>query len=1181
MMDRSAFRGLLICLALSGISGLIYEVAWVRSLELIFGATSFAVATVLASFMGGLAAGSFLAGRLAPRLERHHPLRVYAAFEILIAAVALVIPLSFRALVPLYQTVAGSIHASFAIVSLIRFLLCAAVLTIPTALMGATLPVVSRFAARHEGQEAARRVGVLYAVNTMGAVCGCAAAGFFLLPTLGLLGTQWFAVALNLMSAAGAAWIAARAPLEAAGEGTCAPQGGAPRAATLQAAAPREASLQVPPPRGAALLIGFYAVSGGVSMLYEVAWSRYLVLVLGSSTYSYTVMLTTFLIGLTIGAALGARLLRQSPDPIISVALCQLLVAVTVFLGLFTAGELPYLYHLLHDRLHPTAGMLLGIQLVMAGGVMILPTIGLGAMFPLTLGGLGLTGAGAQRLVARAYAWNTTGAIVGSILSGFWLVPAIGSRDVLLAGIAINALLALIGLAALRPGVVPRAQQLLLALLVVLFLGNLFVSTPTWRADVMSSGIFRYADRYRGLDRAAFLDLLRRSHGDVLFFDEGLTCTVTVFRTTQSLTLMVNGKPDASVPPDLADPAPSGRAIPQGDLPTQVLVGELPLLLAHRRDDVLVVGLGSGVTLGSILRHPVRRVDCLELEPAVVAGSRFFDAQSGAPIDDPRVHLVVNDARNDLLVRDATYDVIVSEPSNPWIPGAASLFTRDFFEIAARRLRPDGLFCQWIQLYELWPQDVQTMLRSFMAVFPAVQMYRVGFDAILIGANSEIKVPVRQLLERGTAQVRADLHRVGVDSPEELLAHFWIGGDELRRAVPPGPLNTDDNMRIEFAAPLRMLSRDPDRLERQKRELGAMFAGHATGVVPGLVFPDGGAAGGAGGGAAGDAVASGFLTRMGRAALQLGFADEAAHAAEQALLVRRNPEAAGVRAEALAAAGHAGEAARARDDAEREFPRDKPLRSALLEMSGRAGDKAALRRNAEAILAIDPGDPLSRAALAAVLAGEGDTGGALRLMEPLMPMFGEASAGAGLETTDEHDLPSGAGRLFGRLLCQAGRCREAVVPLRAHLGRHPDDPEALSLLAKALRAAGDEAGATALDRRLSPHAADEAAARLAEAAAAYQAGRFAAARETLLVARDYAPDHEAIALLLARALRRLDDRPAAIASLEALLAAHPERAWALGYLGQLLGESGRADQAGAVALRYRALTGDDWTRIPD
>jgi thioredoxin-like negative regulator of GroEL len=705
----------------------------------------------------------------------------------------------------------------------------------------------------------------------------------------------------------------------------------------------------------------------------------------------------------------------------------------------------------------------------------------------------------------------------------------------------------------------------------------------------MSSGIFRYADRYRGLDRAAFLDLLRRSHGDVFFFDEGLTCTVTVFRTTQSLTLMVNGKPDASVPPDLAEPVPSGRAIPQGDLPTQVLVGELPLLLAHRRDDVLVVGLGSGVTLGSILRHPVRRVDCLELEPAVVAGSRFFDAQSSAPLDDPRVRLVVNDARNDLLVRSATYDVIVSEPSNPWIPGAASLFTRDFFEIAARRLRPDGLFCQWIQLYELWPQDVQTMLRSFMAVFPAVQMYRVGFDAILIGANSEIKVPVRQLLERGTAPVRSDLHRIGIDSPEELLAHFWIGGDELRRAVPPGPLNTDDNMRIEFAAPLRMLSRDPDRLERQKRALGGMFAGRATGVVPGLEFPDGsagrgpdgGTRGGAGGSPAADAAASGFLTRMGKAALQLGFAEEAAHAAEQALLLRRDPEAAGVRAEALAAAGHAGEAAKARDDAEREFPHDKNLRSALLEMSGRAGDRAALRRHAEAVLAIDPADPLARAALAAVRAGEGDTGGALRLMEPLMPIFGEASAGAGLDTTDEHDLPSGAGRLFGRLLCQAGRCREAVVPLRAHLSRQPEDREALTLLAKALRAAGDEAGATALDRRLSPNAADEAAARLAEAAGAYEAGRFAAARDALLVARDYAPDHEAIALLLARALRRLDDRPAAIASLEALLGPHPERAWALGYLGQLLSESGRAGEAGAVAMRYRALTGDDWTPIPD
>ncbi|HKQ98545.1 MAG TPA: hypothetical protein VJV75_11775, partial [Candidatus Polarisedimenticolia bacterium] len=407
MTERGAYRALLVCLLLSGMSGLVYEVVWVRSLELIFGATTFAVATVLASFMGGLAAGSALAGVWAPRLERRHPLTVYAAFEVGIAAVALLIPLLFKLLIPVVQSATSAFAGSFALFSLVRFLVCASVLLVPTALMGATLPVVSRFAAsmagagpggdaEAEARDAARRIGMLFAINTAGAVAGCAAAGLLLMPWLGLHGTSLVAVGLNLAAAAGAFAIARRARF--AGEPT-APD-------TLEVAS---ANGRAPAANGL-FLVGAYAVSGAVAMLFEVAWSRFLVLVLGSSTYSYTIMLTTFLVGLTAGAWLGTRLLRPGSDPVLGIGLCQLLVAVTTFLGLLLAGELPYLYHLIHDAFDPRPRTLLLVQMLLSGAVMILPTLGLGAMFPLTMGGLGLAGARAPRLVARAYAWNTAGA---------------------------------------------------------------------------------------------------------------------------------------------------------------------------------------------------------------------------------------------------------------------------------------------------------------------------------------------------------------------------------------------------------------------------------------------------------------------------------------------------------------------------------------------------------------------------------------------------------------------------------------------------------------------------------------------------------------------------------------------------------------------------------------------------
>jgi spermidine synthase len=1159
MTERGASRGLLACLLLSGMSGLVYEVAWVRSLELIFGATTFAIATVLASFMGGLAAGSWLAGVLSPRLARHHPLRIYAAFEALIAVAALMVPTAFRALVPIHQFLWGSLHASFAVFSVVRFLLCAAVLLVPTALMGATLPVVSRFAAGHAGGEAARRVGLLFAINTFGAVVGCAAAGLALLPALGLVKTQMFAVVLNLAAAAGAWSIARRAPRLTKGAPDAMPDtalDAAPESPDAAGSPEPGAGLRPVAPAQVWLLVGAYAASGAVAMLYEVAWSRFLVLVLGSSTYSYTIMLTTFLVGLTVGAWMGTRLVRAGDDAVLAVGLCQLCVGIATYAGLFVAGELPYLYHLLHDAFDPSPRGLLGIQMLLAASVMFLPTLGLGAMFPLTIAGLGLSGARAQPLVARAYAWNTCGAIAGSLLAGFWLIPLVGSRNVLVAGVVLNTAIAIAALLLSRSRQVPAGRRAVLAGLAVAFLANLFLSAPAWRPDLLSSGIFRYADRYRGLDRAAFLDKVRQSHGDILMIEEGLTCTVAVFRTTQAMSLLVNGKPDASVPPGLQDPAPEARPLPPGDLPTQVLVGQLPLLFATRADDVLVIGLGSGVTLGSVLAHPVRQVDCLELEAAVVRGSRFFDAESGAPLRDPRVRMVVNDARNDLLVRDRGYDVIVSEPSNPWIPGAASLFTRDFFRIARARLRPDGIFCQWIQLYELWPEDFQAILRSFMEVFPSVQIWRVGTDAVLLAGPGDLELPVGRLISRASDRVRGDFARIGIRSPEDLLAHFWIGGDELRRAVTPGPVNTDDNMRIEFAAPLRMLSRDPATLQRQASVLRDMFAGRTSGALPHLKFPG-----------PDPGKQAEFLARLAAATLQLGYPAEAATYAERALALAPVPEAAQVQADALAALGRAAEARAAREAAGREFPGDAGVRRMLLEAARSDGDIAGVRRHATVLVALDPDDGVARLRLAETLEHDGDPAGALAALEPLATGIDRA--------------PDGAALVLGRLRLARGRAADAIPPLREQVRRHPGDGDAGRLLARALRETGAAAEAEAIERPLRPEAQAEAASRLEKGRAAFLAGRLDEARALFEEALTYAPGEDDITYLLARTRARRADPGGAIAVVEAALAARPDRPWAIGYLSELLAAAGSQEKAAAMAARYRALTGHDWTPVGD
>src|SRR6266850_2929470 len=841
---------LLLCFTASGMAGLIYEVAWVRSLELIFGATTFAIATVLASFMGGLACGSYFMGRLAARVERFHPLRVYGALECLIGVVAILIPLTFQLLVPVYQWSWRISHASFLTFTCIRFVLAALVLLVPTFLMGATLPIVSSFVSR-EGAFGKKRIGLLYTFNTLGAVLGCVAAGLVLFPKIGMAKTQWVAIALNAAAAAGAFWLASRTPQNTRDRvGAAVAEGTAALVLSLKSAlisrssgcgnevrlepeialpARSETSINTAAlsSQGARLLVAIYALSGFVAMLYEVAWNRALVMVLGCSTYAYTIMLATFLLGLSLGAWVATRALAKMASPLLAAGLCQIAIALSTFLSVFLVEEMPYFYLKSYEIFRPGASGFLNLQFILAAGLMILPTLGLGAMFPITIQGLNATGEKGARVVGWAYALNTLGAIAGSILAGFWLVPCLGSQNTLLTGIALNAVL---GLAAILP-IIPRPlvrYRPILAVLVLLFSVNLFFSTPKWDAAVMSSGVFRYARDYLGLTRQAFRERAQKITGEMLMFKEGLTCTITIFRNPESISLLVNGKADASTPSGLYPLTDFSPQDALHDLPTQSLVAHIPLMLAPHRDQVLVVGLGTGVTLGSVLTHPVKSVQCIELEDAVVRGSRFFEEFNGRPLADPRTELVVNDARNHLLVTDRKYDVLISEPSNPWIPGAANLFTREFFELSKTKLQPEGVFCQWIQLYELQESHFQTILHTFTSVFPEVHVFKVKHDAILVGSAQANLLRESELRSRLTPLIEKDLARIHVRSIEDFLAWYWIGGDELKRVTRNEPFNTDDNMLIEFAAPLQLLVQHS---QGTGRPLSAMFDGRSSGAL--------------------------------------------------------------------------------------------------------------------------------------------------------------------------------------------------------------------------------------------------------------------------------------------------------------------------------------------------------------
>lgn len=770
---------------LSGASGLIYQVVWSRALTLVFGSTSQGVATVLAAFMGGLALGSWLASRRGDRAS--FPLKFYGLLEGGIAILSLCVLVLLPVLDAVYKAIYPVAHLSLTGLTLVRFLLAAIFLLPTTTLMGATLPVLSAYFERRGGVEG-QGASILYAVNTAGAVAGTAAAGFWLLPGLGMRGTALLAAGLNLLAALSALALS-RLSEEREGVFIRIPFADRPSARPPGAEPAAEAGLGASGRMGVAAAI---CASGAGALVLEVAWTRTLSLIFGSSTHAFTLMLTTFLIGLAAGSALASRLLGRVRAPLHAFALVELGAGLTAYAGVFLLPELPYLFLQLFRATQENSAWFGAGRFLLAGAVMLPPTLLLGATFPLAVRALRIGTEDAARTVGRLYAVNTLGAIAGSLAAGFLLVPVVGLKQSIVAGGIVN-----LAAGAFLLSISPTRKVALraaLAGLLVLFMPGLVMSAPPWNPLVMSSGVFQYAPRYIDVfpTRKAFFDY-HDSHVE-LFYKDGRTATVSVEKRPMlqdgsvRIALAVNGKVDASS---------------YGDMDTQVLLGQLPLLLAPRPEKVALIGWGSGITAGSVLTHDsVRSLTAIEIEPAVVEGSRFFREFNHDPYEDPRLDIRINDARHALLVGEETFDLIISEPSNPWLPGPSRLFTREAFEMIRDRLAPGGILCQWVQLYGLETDSYKTLLRTLGSVFKEVMIAKGSpGDTIVLASDSPIRLDVAEIARRmRRPEVAEDLKRIDTTTPVQLLSRFLAGSGILAAVVGDGPLNTDDNALIEFAA---------------------------------------------------------------------------------------------------------------------------------------------------------------------------------------------------------------------------------------------------------------------------------------------------------------------------------------------------------------------------------------------
>jgi len=759
---------------LTGLTGLAYELVWIRLLILAFGSTQFAVTTVLVVFMAGLALGSFIFGRVVDRFSA--PLKVYAAIEIFLGLYCILSPTVFDMVRDIYLYMGGSSGQSIAGFEASQFALSFIALIVPATLMGGTLPVLVKYLTTASG-----RVGfhtaVPYSVNTLGAVTGCLLTGFFALYVLGVKTTVYTAGAVDILIGALVFLIygakAAAAPVRSA----LSTQGG-PLAGYRRLG-----------PGVRFIVIGSFALSGFASLTYEVLWTRVFSLVLGSSVYAFTIMLATFLAGIGIGSILFAPLIDKRKNPIAWFAALEAVIGVVALLSIFAYRELPFIFFSLKEAFGSQFWLFLFFQFLLSAAVMIIPTLCMGAIFPLVgkicTEDLKTVG----KNIGDIYFFNTAGSIFGAFVGGFVLIPFIGVQNGVIIIAGLNMALCVILLSASGVGKKPTA-------LAAIALGAVFVvsvaAVPPWERMLMTMGL--YSNQMKG----ETLDQMKRgkSAENLLYYKEGLNAIITVRGKGENnsvISYQANGKQEA---------------MSENGKPSEAwsILGHIPMLIYKGEpEEALLVGLGSGITLGAMEQYPLKDIDVVELEPAVIDAARFFRESNNDALDDPRVSMHVTDGRSFLFTGRKKYDIIISGVSDPWISGVSNLFTLEYFTELDKKLNDGGVVALWFQNYRITPKELRIGLHTFAEAFPYVSLwfhYTDTLDLVVIGSRTPHSFDMGLLAEKmSSPPVKAGLARINIHTPFDVLDLFMIGNRDLRSYIGKTQINTDERPILEFSLP--------------------------------------------------------------------------------------------------------------------------------------------------------------------------------------------------------------------------------------------------------------------------------------------------------------------------------------------------------------------------------------------
>jgi spermidine synthase len=756
---------------LSGLTSLVYEVIWARKFGLVFGVTTYAVSTVLAAFFTGLAVGSYIAGRLIDR-TRFHPLVVYGAMEGVIGVYALLLPLLLTLVEASYPAVYGRLGESFSLFTLFRFIASFAILVVPTTLMGATLPVLSKLMVDRE-EVLGLNVGRLYAVNTFGAVAGTFSAGFIFLPTVGISLTT-LAAALGNFALALAAMLLSLAP----------------------SFARKQAESQTAPPPAEALgrqsktILGLAFTSGLAIIALEVMWARSLVLILGSTTYAFSTMLTAVLVGIALGSAVFAPLADRTGNRAAWVATLLFLGGLAAVLGPAVINRLPFVFLRLVDWAYGEWALIITVQFAVCFLLVFIPTFFSGGSFPLLVRMYSLGEDRVGRTVADVYAINTVGGILGSLLGGFVLIKFFGLQPTL----TIAALfLMLVGgpLAVSIASPITPSRRTAFAGTMVAIVAVLALYHPRFDTKLLFAGWGPYAGgHYVSRMSGSTVDTTTRSMRRLLYHKEGVTASVDVLESGWGDKLLsVNAKPVATTY--------------LYDMRTLRMLGHVPALLHPNPKDALIIGLGAGVNSGIIASYPtIEEVTTVELCQEVPGGTASFAEWNHDVLEHPKLNLVINDGANYVKATRKQYDIISADPIHPFVAGAGTLYSYEHWQIAKERLREGGILAQWLPLYHLSGHDFATIVGTFVDVFPNATLWFCGIDTVLVGAKGDFQIDLDRMAEHmSDSVVMADLLEMGVREPADVLGWYIAGPEELRTMGLGARRNTTDFPIIEFSAP--------------------------------------------------------------------------------------------------------------------------------------------------------------------------------------------------------------------------------------------------------------------------------------------------------------------------------------------------------------------------------------------